>query len=256
MANDPRPPGARPHDAIGSTADSTAGSTAGSIDRFALFATPVVVHQLGDPPDSRPAPGPDASDDPTDDLDGLNRDIADILLAESREVPGIQRSNVGGWHSVPDLGQRPDRCFRALIGLIVQRVHDTVETLASDQGVALQTSYRFAVQGWAMVMQSGDYTITHDHATAHWSTAYYVDAGDADPARFPESGLLAFIDPRRGAPAIPGADLFPSTFTVRPRTGSLVIFPGPLQHYVHPYRGQRPRICISCNLRMEPVTPG
>jgi hypothetical protein len=108
--------------------------------------------------------------------------------------------------------------------------------------------YRYGVHGWAMVLERGDYVVLHEHGEAHWSTVYYVDAGDDDAA---ESGLLAFVDPRRGGRSVPGADLFPTTFTVRPRTGTLVIFPGWLQHYVHPYRGSRPRISISCNLVME-----
>jgi hypothetical protein len=101
-----------------------------------------------------------------------------------------------------------------------------------------------------MILERGDYVVLHEHGEAHWSTVYYVDAGDDDAA---ESGLLAFVDPRRGGRTVPGVDLFPTTFTVRPRTGSLVVFPGWLQHYVHPYRGSRPRVSISCNVVMEPA---
>ena len=50
---------------------------------------------------------------------------------------------------------------------------------------------------------------------------------------------------------IPGVDLFPTTFTVEPRNGRLVVFPGTLQHYVHPYRGIRERVVISTNVRVE-----
>jgi hypothetical protein len=44
-----------------------------------------------------------------------------------------------------------------------------------------------------------------------------------------------------------------TTFTIRPRPGMLVVFPGWLQHYVHPYRGTRPRIAIACNVTMSPM---
>jgi hypothetical protein len=30
-----------------------------------------------------------------------------------------------------------------------------------------------------------------------------------------------------------------------------VVFPGWLQHFVQPYRGGRPRVSISCNVRLE-----
>src|SRR5437660_152668 len=94
---------------------------------------------------------------------------------------------------------------------------------------------RRAAQAWAMVRRNGDYTIAHDHGEAHWSTSYYVDAGDANLERTPDSGALAVLDPRRGGRPIPGLESG-STFTIRPRTGMLVVFPGWLQHYVHPDR--------------------
>ena len=59
-------------------------------------------------------------------------------------------------------------------------------------------------------------------------------------------------DPRRGGRPIPGLESG-ATFTIRPRTGMLVVFPGWLQHYVHPYRGTRPRIAIACNVTMSPM---
>jgi hypothetical protein len=52
---------------------------------------------------------------------------------------------------------------------------------------------------------------------------------------------------------MPGLELLGTTFTVPARSGRLVVFPGWLQHYVHSYRGQRPRVSISCNLVFEPV---
>lgn len=207
------------------------------MDRIALFTTPVLVFQL-------------------DGMESTNRQLAERLVAESESKPGLVRSNVGGWHSVPDLSQRRDDCYRQLMEQIVRHVRITFNEVASAAGIEPTQRFRFGVHGWAMVMRDGDYTILHDHAESHWSVAYYADAGDADPERHPSSGVLAFVDPRRSGSTIAGVDLFPSTFTIRPHTGMLVIFPGWLQHYVHPYRGQRPRVCVSCNVQMELVGPG
>lgn len=199
---------------------------------LSLFSTPIVVVDL---------PG----------LAEANAELAKILLAEEATVPSWQRANVGAWHSAPDLSRRPDDCFRAVIRQVVDAVSGTVRALAADGGVPLPP-YRYAVTGWAMVMRNTDYVTLHDHGDVHWSTAYYVDAGDELP---PPSGRLSFIDPRRSGRTIPGATLFPTTFDLAPRTGALAIFPGWLQHHVHAYRGDRPRICISCNLTMD-VAPG
>lgn len=203
-------------------------------DHLALFMTPLSVFHLPD-------------------MDDINRELTTRLLAEAERSRGVMRSNVGGWHSVPDLSRRPEPCYRALVQIVVDRVREVHDRTAEASGLPPAPPFLYGVQGWAMVMRDGDYTTLHDHADAHWSAVYYVDAGDADPEAHPHSGLLAFVDPRRASRSMTGAgvDLFPTTFTVRPHTGALVVFPGFLQHYVHCYRGERPRICISCNVQME-----
>jgi uncharacterized protein (TIGR02466 family) len=198
-----------------------------------LFATPVSMYDLPS-------------------MEEVNRDLTARLVAESVSVPSVNRSNVGGWHS-HNLAGRPEACFRTLIQTIVTRVRETVESLAQERGVGLPTM-RIGAHAWAMVMRNGDYTIPHDHSEVHWATVYYADAGDADEAAHPASGLLALVDPRHGGRPMPGLEsLLGTTFTVWPRTGRLVVFPGWLLHYVHAYRGQRPRVSISCNVVFEPA---
>jgi hypothetical protein len=101
---------------------------------------------------------------------------------------------------------------------------------------------------WAMVMRDGNYTIPHTHADVHWATVYYADAGDADEAAYPESGIINFTDPRSGFLPIPGLDLTGGDFMVNAQTGQILVFPGWLTHYVHAYRGKRPRVSIACNV--------
>ena len=100
----------------------------------------------------------------------------------------MRRANVGGWHSPPDLALRPDPCYRAMMKMIVDHVGATHSKLVSAWPFAPSPSWRFAAQAWAVVTRDGDYMIAHDHGEAHWSASYYVDAGDADLERTPESG--------------------------------------------------------------------
>jgi uncharacterized protein (TIGR02466 family) len=180
-------------------------------------------------------------------MEDLNRELAERLLEEETRVPSWHRANVGGWHSAPDLSRRPEACYRGLMRAVVDQVSHTVAALAADAEQPMPR-FRYGVTGWAMIMRHGHYVIPHDHGDAHWSTAYYVDAGDDAPA---PSGRLVFLDPRRSGRAVPDLALFPSTFELAARTGALVVFPGWLQHFVHSYQGRRPRICISCNVTME-----
>jgi uncharacterized protein (TIGR02466 family) len=200
---------------------------------LAMFPTPLVVLDLPE-------------------MDDINRELAAQLLAEAQTRPSWQRANVGGWHSVPDLSQRSHPCYRTLMRVVVDQVSNNVAALAAATGVEQLPVFRYGVTAWAMILGNGHYVTTHDHGDVHWSVAYYVDAGDEAPT---PSGRLAFLDPRRSGRTIPEVTLFPSTFDLAPRTSALVIFPGWLQHYVHAYRGERPRICISCNVTMETVGP-
>ena len=197
-----------------------------------LFATPLSMYDI---------PG----------MEAINRELTAKLIAESTAVPAVHKSNVGGWHSKSDLALRPDPAFRTLIQQIIMRVRESADTLAREHGQVLPVM-RMGVQAWAMVMRDGNYTIPHDHADVHWSTVYYTDAGNADEEANPDSGLLALVDPRHGGRPMPGLDLFGMTFTAKPQTGRLFVFPGWLYHYVHAYRGKRPRVCISCNVTFEP----
>lgn len=197
-----------------------------------LFATPVVAFQLPN-------------------VEQLNADLAARLLAEEKAQPSWQRANVGGWHSTPDLARRDDPALRRLFQNIVEIAAHNTSILAGEIGLEMP-QYRYGVAAWATILRDGHYMAPHEHGDVHWSAAYYVDAGDEGPA---PSGQLAFMDPRRSGRPIPNLDLFPSSFGVKPRTGMLVIFPGWLQHYVHAYRGAKPRICISCNITLEPPTP-
>jgi uncharacterized protein (TIGR02466 family) len=180
----------------------------------------------------------------------LDRELVERTVAEAARAPGIVRSNRGGWHSMPDLSQRPEACYQELMHRVVARVQASVVELARARGVA-DVRYRFAVQAWAAVMRHGDHALVHDHAEAHLSAVYYPDAGDADLALHPDSGQLTFVDPRRGGLMIPGVDPFPAQLAIEPRSGLLVVFPGWLQHFVQPYRGGRPRVSVSCNVRLE-----
>lgn len=202
------------------------------MDRATLFATPVWSFT-------------DAEDAERD------RELAGRLVAESEHAPPSARSPGGGWHSAPDLTRRPEACFEDVLRSVVARVEVAFRDAAQDHGATVDLRYRFAVQAWGTVLRHGDHLPVHDHADAHFAAVYYPQAGDADLAMFPDSGKLCVVDPRRGGTAVPGVELFPSQFAIAPQSGLLVVFPGWLQHFVHPYRGGRPRVSISCNVRLE-----
>ena len=181
------------------------------------------------------------------DLGSTNIEITEILVAESETIPSVSVSNVGGWHSQYELQTRPEACFLKLNEIIVGRARETAETIAKSTGRRLP-QFTTTTEMWAMVMRDGDYTIPHSHADAHWATVYYPDVGDADEVAHPNSGVITFIDPRSGFLPVPGLDLAVANFAVSAKAGQLLVFPGWLAHYVHVYRGKRPRVSVACNV--------
>lgn len=182
----------------------------------------------------------------------LNAQLRSAILAEAAADPGMQKSNVGGWHSKQDLLTRPEPHYRALTQIILSGFREALAQLRP----ASKADAKLQVGGlaWAMVMHDGHYSAPHHHGEAHWAAVYYVDAGDPPgPDAPPNAGHLTFLDPRGHRQVDDALELFPAAQDVRPKTGVLVFFPGWLSHHVHPYRGTRPRISVSCNLM---VTPG
>jgi hypothetical protein len=190
------------------------------------------------------------------DIDTATRaGVVEQLLEERRNEPGLRLSNAGGWHSRPDLARRDDPALTNVIQAILAAVEvfqgEVFQgSLAAADG-ATPPAWRYGIQAWAMVMEAGDYTVPHDHAEAHWSFVYYLDTGDADRKAHPRSGMIAWINPAPPHTPVPGLDYAPRAFELAPRTGQLVLFPGWLGHYVHPYRGTRPRISIAGNVRVD-----
>lgn len=197
--------------------------------RTPLFASPLLL--------SRPQ---DTAD--------LRASLSRLILEEAATASGVQRSNVGGWHSASDLFERSESCLVALRGLVFSAFREALTLQAESRGRHVHPNLRVGGQAWAMVMKSGHYSVPHHHGDAHWACIFYVDVGEppADPTT--PTGMLSFLDPRGPLKGDDPLELFETRQDLRPKDGLLVFFPGWLQHHVHPYVGSRPRISISCNL--------
>jgi uncharacterized protein (TIGR02466 family) len=178
-----------------------------------------------------------------------------LLREEAATTPGLVVSNRHGWHSIPDLALRPEPVFRDMCAMLVEHFRYATDYTARNHGTRQMPEYGLALTAWAVVMERGAYTVVHDHPEATWSSAFYVDAGDPPSPEAPDSGLLTFVDPRRASSPVIGLDLFPTHSSVQPKTSRLVIFPGYLQHHVHPYVGARARICVAANATIKVTGP-
>ena len=192
-----------------------------------LFATPVANHLW-----------PDSKD--------LNRELTELVLAREPAEQGIARSNVGGWHSGTDLFAWKAPAVAELAGRIGRYVTALFRSVALDPKAPTPG---FRLEGWANVLRYGQYHSVHSHPNAFWSGVYYVNGNPPAAGDHPFSGKLELLDPRPGVGMnyVEGTNLH-GRFLVNPSPGQMVVFPGWLQHQVHPYFGTGERMTIAFNV--------
>lgn len=180
------------------------------------------------------------------DSEEINDALRGLILGEAGESAGISRSNVGGWHSDVRFLAREADCVGELRTRIEQVINELTRRVARPQSTGQRV--RFDVEAWANVSRHGHYHSPHNHPNALWSGVYYV-TGNEEVAGHPFSGKLELIDPRPGASLTYAelTDLY-GRFLLSPRAGQMIVFPGWLQHFVHPYFGTGERISIAFNV--------
>jgi len=180
---------------------------------------------------------------------------AAIRAEMARDPGGVQRSNVGGWHSntkMLDWAGAP-------AGLLADRAIAMAKRL-SHFNTARHEDFHWLVQMWANVSPPGASNHMHVHPGNLWSAVLYVDMGGTGPAGDATEGLggeFYFEDPRFPLAAMHntqfkfvGGDGKPQAWQpeFRPKRGDFLMFPAWLKHGVRPYTGTRERISIALNV--------
>ncbi|MFQ5995033.1 MAG: putative 2OG-Fe(II) oxygenase [Acidiferrobacterales bacterium] len=197
-----------------------------------VFATPVMIRKIAD-------------------VDLVNSGLRQAILEAEAKDTGLPGSNVGGWQSKPVCLQWPIPEIATLKGW----VEDAVVHMACLPNEDA-THIEYTAVAWANVIRNGDYNRTHNHGDIHWSCVYYVDCGEPE-AGHPMNGRIELRDPRPGA-NIAGELRYPGyTFgeglLLDPEPGMLLMFPGWIEHFVHPFFGNGERISIAVNVTVSSV---
>lgn len=182
----------------------------------------------------------------------INPRLKQRILEREQAEPSDSKANVGGWHSRADLLEWGGDDVAAVRGWIAEAVNHMVGAglkLAESMGRGQPPlPGKLRAQAWANVSRQGSYHRTHNHPGSAWSGVYYVEAGEPSPEA-PLSGVLELADPRPYAnmTATPG-DPFGQKVLVRPKNGTIIVFPGWFPHFVNPYVGPGERISIAFNV--------
>lgn len=185
--------------------------------------------------------------------DALNRALLESISAHRATNPGIDRSNIGGWHSDTDMTAWGGEPARSLATFAIGEVSAHMVDVAR----AGKRKFDWSIEMWANVNKSGDANQLHCHPAAYWSGVYYPDPGGAE--RESGGGELVVEDPRYPLAYMTVPDLLLknddqspmySQVAIRPEPGLLVLFPSWLRHSVRPHGGERERVSIALNLTL------
>lgn len=187
------------------------------------------------------------------DLTGLIAPLKSVILHQKETNKGMTRSNMGGWHSRPNMDRWGGPAAQALVQFAIglTETHLVIKPAPPD----LVTGW--GVDMWANVNSAGQGNAHHCHPGAFASAVFYVDQGNSGvPAR---DGHIVMEDPRfpmayMQHPNVfwPGADgeATESQCAVLPEAGEMIIFPSWLGHSVNPHTGSGDRISIAINLTL------
>lgn len=209
-------------------------------ERLDLFATPILKAR-------------------TPQTEHLNSALKQVIAAERAKNPaGINRSNLGGWHSEIDMLAWGGPAAKQL----AQFALETAGPHLADMHTGGKRDFNYGADMWANINPAGASNALHCHPGATWSGVYYVDDGGA--AQEGNGGELILEDPRYPMAYMGVSDLvfkdaagkaMLSQSAIRPEPGLLVLFPSWLRHSVNPHKGDRERISIAINLILTPEAP-
>jgi uncharacterized protein (TIGR02466 family) len=134
------------------------------------------------------------------------------------------------------------------------QINETAGAFLRQMGIERPLSW--TLFGWYNTNRYGDHHAPHTHPRVYLSGTYYVrvppaPASVGDPRARP--GCISFYDPRTAANMVtvgPESDAR-AAHVVSPSAGTLLMWPSPVQHYVHPNLSQEPRVSISYNIAMS-----
>lgn len=186
------------------------------------------------------------------DGESLIQELETSIHKNRAEAGGLQRSNIGGWHSDTDMmawgGEAAKRLSEAAIN-IAKRLSHFQE--------ASPDVYDWQLRMWANVTPRGGLNQPHAHPGNLWAAVLYLDMGDELESDEDVGGAFYVEDPRfpmaamhNTAVRMIGVDGKPQQYEVELKLerGNIVVFPAWLRHGVRPYTGKRERISIAMNI--------
>ncbi len=173
-----------------------------------------------------------------EDVNLNTQQLANDIVAWSKEDKGLKKTNKNGWHSQTNMHELPQ--FKPLVDELFKMVNEVFKQEHLDREPLLGNM-------WANINPPGGYNSPHIHPNSLFSGVYYVKAE-------PNSGKLVCNDPRPGIqivmPTRKQGELPKHLWRevhLDPQVNRILMFPSWLWHCVEPNESNDIRISVSFN---------
>jgi hypothetical protein len=167
-----------------------------------------------------------------------NKKLEQNIINWSKENPGLQKTNVNGWHSTSDMHKKEE--YKPLIHELFVMQFDIFKEECLD-------SEPFLGNMWANINPPGAFNRSHIHSNSLWSGVYYVKTQE-------NCGHLKIEDPRTislmNLPKRTNEELSKDLWKevhFEPIQGRCIMFPSWLSHAVEVNKSDDIRISVSFN---------
>lgn len=186
--------------------------------------------------------------------ESLLTDLNQVIRERMTQDAGLNRSNIGGWHSGTNMmqwgGPAALKLAESAIGIAKRLTHFEEASVES---------FDWLVKMWANVTPAGGLNHLHAHPGNIWAAVLYLDMGgeeseDVGGAFYVEDPRFPMIAMRNTSTRLISSDGKPQTYEMEFKLtrGNLLVFPAWLRHGVRPHTGSRERISIAMNIDIRP----
>lgn len=171
-------------------------------------------------------------------------EIIDYLKEEEKESTGGRKYSIRGdnsYHSKDILCKLDFDWSRMLAGLIWQ---SSSNYFMKYHGRPMPSLESCNITCWGMIMRTGGSSAVHCHPHCNVSGVLWIKV---PPELKSPEGDFVFIDPRPRA-LLDKNTLFPEKYSIFPKTGSGIVFPSWMDHYVEPHHCEGERVSIAWNI--------
>jgi len=166
------------------------------------------------------------------------KQLANDIVAWSKQDKGVKKTNVNGWHSQTNMHEMPQ--FKPLVDELFKMQHEIFKQEWLDRHPRLGNM-------WANINYKSGYNKPHIHPNSLFSGVYYVQAE-------PNCGKIVLYDPRPGIQSNmpvringqPPEHLWREVH-LDAKVNRIIMFPSWLWHSVEPNESNNIRISVSFN---------